>query len=73
MVGSSTTPSSRDKVTWPAAWNERSDTGQRSRKLVIAGALSPASLPEEKEPGRKGWFDTRSSATKTAAMMIKAV
>lgn len=71
MVGRSSMDSSRDRVTWPAAWKARIATGQRSRKLgILEGFFT---LPDENVPASKGWFETISSVTRTAAMTMKTV
>lgn len=71
MVGRSNMAKSRDVVTWPAAWNARIATGQRSRKLgILVGFLT---LPEEKVPDSKGLLETRLAVTRDAAMTMKIV
>ena len=65
------TPRSRESVTCPAAWNESSAIGHRSRKLTIPGKIF--SLPEENVPGEKGLFETLCVETRLAAMAMKDV
>jgi hypothetical protein len=69
MVGRSRAPSSRDRATCPAAWNESSAIGHRSRKWISEESI--LSLPEEKEPWTKGWFETSCVDTRLAQITMK--
>lgn len=71
IVGMSRTARSLESVVCPAAWKERRATGHRSRKLVKVSTVSL--LPDEKEPGTKGWLETRSNVTRSAGMAMRSV